>query len=334
MRRPRGSDRRGLPHLNPGSAARVIPDPGRRQRGDQNDPPRGGNAATSRRALGCRRFTLDILVNKSPRPNEKLLPNLPVGTEWIPVRMGESGDKVYRRSDGVAYAKLSEGSGAVLLDGERRRTQWLAAAGLGSPAVLDWTISDNGACLVTSALPGTPASELSTSKLNAAWSSIARQVKALHDIPVGDCPFERGLSMMFDRAADVVARGAVNPDFLDPDHQNVPPATLLANLQTELPERLAQESYDLVVCHGDACLPNFMVDPDTLRCTGLIDLGRLGAADRYVDLALLLGNARESWTCAEDAQAAHARLFDIHAIPQPDQERLDFYLRLDPLTWG
>ncbi|MFP1592824.1 phosphotransferase [Escherichia coli] len=29
------------------------------------------------------------------------------------------------------------------------------------------------------------------------------------------------------------------------------------------------------VCHGDPCMPNFMVDPKTLQCTGLIDLGRL-----------------------------------------------------------
>ncbi|WP_436977121.1 phosphotransferase, partial [Shigella flexneri] len=31
----------------------------------------------------------------------------------------------------------------------------------------------------------------------------------------------------------------------------------------------------MVVCHGDPCMPNFMVDPKTLQCTGLIDLGRL-----------------------------------------------------------
>lgn len=139
---------------------------------------------------------------------------------------------------------------------------------------------------------------------------------------------------MFDRAVNVVARDAVYPQFLDPEHRHVPPAALLAALPAELPRRLAQEARDLVVCHGDACLPNLMVDPETLRCTGLIDLGRLGTADRYVDLSLLLANARASWSGPEDARAARDRLFAIHAIPTPDKERLDFYLRLDPLSWG
>lgn len=42
-------------------------------------------------------------------------------------------------------------------------------------------------------------------------------------------------------------------------------------------------------------MPNFMVDPKTLQCTGLIDLGRLGTADRYADLALMIANAEENW---------------------------------------
>ncbi len=77
-----------------------------------------------------------------------------------------------------------------------------------------------------------------------------------------------------------------------------------------------------------------MIDPDTHRCTGVIDLSRLGTADRYVDFSLLLGNARESWTGHGDAETARDCLFDIHGISAPDEDRLAFYLRLDPLTWG
>jgi streptomycin 3"-kinase len=273
-------------------------------------------------------------VNTLSPSHESLLPNLPAGREWIPVCRGESGDKVYRRSDGAAYVKISEGNGASLLEGECRRTEWLTSFGLGTPTVLDWIVSDDGAGLVTTAVPGVPASELNSPELIEAWPSIAQRLKALHDLSARDCPFERSLSTMFDRAADVVARHAVNPDFLSPEHQQISPSALLAGLRAELPERLAQEAHDLVVCHGDACLPNFMVDLERLRCVGLIDLGRLGTGDRYADLALLLGNARESWAGHEDAQAVYDRLFDIHAISTPDRGRLDFYLRLDPLTWG
>ncbi|MNQ35878.1 Aminoglycoside 3'-phosphotransferase [compost metagenome] len=297
---------------------------------------------------------------------EQLLPRLPAGTTWTPASEGESGDAVFRRSDGAAFAKVSLGASATQLDEERRRTEWLAPYNVGSARVLDWRATPEGACLVTAAVPGVPASDLPAAELLRAWPSMARRLRALHEIPAGECPFARPLSAMFDRAADVVARGAVNPEFLDPDQQDVPPPLLLARLQTDLPHRLAQEAQDLVVCHGDACLPNFLVDPQTLQCThrlaqeaqdrvvchgdaclpnflvdpqtlqctGLIDVGRLGTADRYVDLSLLLGNARESWRDAADARAAHALLFAQLGIDAPDDGRLEFYLRLDPLTWG
>lgn len=257
-----------------------------------------------------------------------------LGSQWIAYHHGESGDALFRRRDGSAYAKVSAGSGVARLDDERRRTTWLSAFELRSPMVLDWHVSDGVACLVTSSVPGIPADQLEAPALIKAWPSIVAQVRDLHAIPVEDCPFDRGLRTMFGRAVDVVARDGVNPDFLDPDDQEIPPQTLLERLRTELPERLAQESGDRVVCHGDACMPNFMVNPETLRCTGMIDLGRLGTADRYVDFALLVGNTRETWRTAGEAQTARNRLFDIHAIADADEARLDFYLRLDPLTWG
>ncbi|WP_443062724.1 phosphotransferase [Streptomyces sp. NBC_00390] len=41
----------------------------------------------------------------------------------------------------------------------------------------------------------------------------------------------------------------------------------------------------LVVCHGDACAPNTVVGDDG-TWTGHVDLGTLGAADRWADLAV------------------------------------------------
>ncbi len=76
-----------------------------------------------------------------------------------------------------------------------------------------------------------------------------------------------------------------------------------------------------------------MVDPKT-QCTGLIDLGRLGTADRYADLALMIANAEENWAAPDEAERAFAVLFNVLGIEAPDRERLAFYLRLDPLTWG
>lgn len=263
-----------------------------------------------------------------------LLPALASGLSWQPVVAGESGAAVFRRSDGRVYAKLAPPSQAAALRDERQRNEWASAQGLSVPVVVDWIERDHGNCLVTAALPGVPASELPAEQLLQSWPSIAAQLRRLHQIPADTCPFERPLSALYERAVDVVASGAVNPDFLAVEDLDTPPAQLLARATAELPLRLAQEREQRVVCHGDACLPNFLVDADTLQCTGLLDLGRLGLADPYVDFSLLLANASESWTSPAQAKAARALLFDTHGITAPDEDRLAFYLRLDPLTWG
>jgi streptomycin 3"-kinase len=253
---------------------------------------------------------------------------------WVPVRTGESGDHVYRREDGLAYAKIVPAERSVALAGERDRLVWLHGLGFASPRVVDWREAEGGSCLSMSTVPGIPASELAGPDLLRAWPSIARQIGALHELPVDQCPFDRGLRLMFDRATDVVADEAVNPEFLPPEDRKLPAAELLARIAGELPIRLAQEAADRVVCHGDACMPNIMVDPETFRCTGLIDLGRLGTADRYVDLALMVANASESWAARDQAERASAILFETLEIEAPDRERLAFYPRLDPLTWA
>lgn len=253
---------------------------------------------------------------------------------WVPIRNGESGDFVYRRNDDLAYAKISPLARVADLVGERERLTWLHGRGVACPEIIDWRETEEGACLVMTAIPGVPAVDLSGADLLKAWPSMTQQLGVLHSLPVIQCPFERSLSRMFAGAVDVVSRNAVNPDFLPDEDKNIPQQELLARVEQELTVRLDQESADMVVCHGDPCMPNFIVDPQNLRCSGVIDLGRLGTADRYADLALLVANAGENWTSLHEAERAFAILFDILGINAPDRERLAFYLRLDPLTWG
>lgn len=148
---------------------------------------------------------------------------------------------------------------------------------------------------------------------------MGQQLGAVHSLSVDQCPFERRLSRMFGRAVDVVSRNAVNPDFLPDEDKSTPQLDLLARVERELPVRLDQERTDMVVCHGDPCMPNFMVDPKTLQCTGLIDLGRLGTADRYADLALMIANAEENWAAPDEAERAFAVLFNVLGIEAPDR---------------
>lgn len=162
---------------------------------------------------------------------------------------------------------------------------------------------------------------------------MAEQLNAVHGLSPEECPFERRLSGMFARSVDVVSRNAVRPDFLPDEDKHTPQPDLLARIERELTVRLEQESTELTVCHGDPCMPNFMVSAETLQCTGLINLGRLGKADRYADLTLMIANADKSWTSPEEAKSALDIMFTSLGIDAPNRERLAFYLRLDPLTW-
>ncbi|RBM07233.1 APH(3'') family aminoglycoside O-phosphotransferase [Streptomyces sp. PT12] len=253
--------------------------------------------------------------------------------EWEPVAAGESGARVLRSADGSRYAKCVPAEATPALEAERDRVGWLGAQGIPAPRVLDWHADAAGARLVTSAVEGVPADRLTAPELWAAWEPIADAVRRLHELPVRRCPFGRGLAGMFALARDVVARGAVNPDFLPEEQRHTPPDALLARLAPQLERRLAQEAAEAVVCHGDLCLPNIVLDPETREVAGFIDLGRLGRADPYADIALLLANARETWPDADRARAAD-EAFARRRGTALDSERQRFYLHLDPLTWG
>lgn len=203
---------------------------------------------------------------------------------WEPIVTGESGACVYRSPDGSRYAK----KGGADLAGERDRIEWLSAQRIPGPSVLEWATTSDGPLLITSAVPGVPADQLDSEDLGRAWSGIAAAVRDLHALPTAGCPFSRGLAAMATLARDVVARDAVNPDFLTDEDRERPATELLCRVVAELPRRLAQEPDDLVVCHGDLCLPNIVIAPGDFSVAGFIDLGRLGLADRHADLALLL----------------------------------------------
>ena len=76
----------------------------------------------------------------------------------------------------------------------------------------------------------------------------------------------------------------------------------------------------LVVCHGDACAPNTLVGDDG-RCSGHVDLGDLGVADRWSDLAVATMSL--AWNFASAQEGA---LLEVYGVT-PDFERMAYYRR-------
>ncbi len=268
-----------------------------------------------------------------PVDASRLAELLPPGSRtWEPVAGGESGASVFVDRDQQRYAKVVPADRLTELADERDRTVWIDETVVPGARVLDWRESGAGACLVTRAVPGVPASQLDAPALRRGWPSIVATVRDLHDLATTRCPFDRGLQHMMSLAEAAVAEERVVVEFLPVALQHTPPLQILAEIRAELPVRLAQERAELVVCHGDLCLPNILVDPATGKVTGLIDLGRLGTADPYGDIALLLATAGETWDDEAMARRADQEFAEIYGT-ELDPERLDFYLRLDPLTW-
>ena len=81
-------------------------------------------------------------------------------------------------------------------------------------------------------------------------------------------------------------------------------------------------SEDLVVTHGDASFPNLMLAGQTFA--GFIDCGRLGVADRYLDLALAYRSAEANF-----GAGAGLELLRCYGIDTPDAAKLAFYQLLD-----
>jgi streptomycin 3"-kinase len=252
--------------------------------------------------------------------------------EWERVTTGESGAVVVRSADGLRYAKFVPVAHRETLQAERDRIDWASRHGIPTTQVLDWAANDDWACLLTRTVPGVPADRLTSTELWQAWPSITASLRRLHDVPVDHCPFDRGIEAMIHDAEDVVRLNAVNPQFLPPELRQLPPGDVLDRLRRQSQQRLDEERADRVVCHGDLCLPNVIVDPATLMVNGFVDLGRLGVADRYADIALLLGNSRGTWEDDAQAVAADDAFAAAYGIAL-DGARRAFYLCLDALTW-
>jgi kanamycin kinase len=75
---------------------------------------------------------------------------------------------------------------------------------------------------------------------------------------------------------------------------------------------------DLVVCHGDACAPNTLLD-DNGEWRAHVDLGGLGVGDRWADLAVMAWstewNYGTGWVMT---------VYDAYGV-EPDEEKIRYY---------
>lgn len=237
--------------------------------------------------------------------------------------LGESGAAVHRLvgRPGDLYLKYGEGALADAVAMEDVRLRWLADRLPAAPFVA-MHVERGRAWLLTGALKGRSGDdwlEHDPALLPRVIAAHAEAMLALHALPADACPFRAHLALRLDDARALVAGGAVDEDDFAAENLGRSAASLLAEV-----ERLAPLVLGGVVTHGDCSLGNLILDAD-MRPLGWIDVGRLGLADPYQDIAIL-------WENLDDfGPEAQAMLFEALGIAAPDMERLKLCRLLDEL---
>jgi aminoglycoside phosphotransferase len=253
------------------------------------------------------------------------------GTDsWEQVTTARPGADVRRSPDGCAYARSGTGAVRRELVAEHERLEWLADTDLLSAEVLDWVDDGEAATLTTRTVPGVAMSDLPATVVPDAVKSLGAFLQRLHGVRRETCPFERWLAVTVPIARVRVDEGRVDEGRFDHERQGRTAEELLVELVERRPRAEKLELADLVVCHGDARLHHFRVDPDSLDVTGMIGVHRLGVADRHLDLALAAGSIADTTLNPAYGPAAAEALLATYGLPA-DPWRLDFYRLLDAL---
>lgn len=192
----------------------------------------------------------------------------------------------------VLYAKWNPAGSLESLADEAERLGFVAGHHP-APGVVAYAEQDREEVLVTRALAGSSAvSERWVSSPEQALIALGKGLRQLHEMPLDGCPYDWGVDYRL-RVAGV-------------DPATVGPVPDIDRL---------------VMCHGDACAPNTLID-DAGNFLAHVDLGRVGVADRWADLAVLTMSL--AWNYRDYDESIFWRAYGA----QPDWTRIDFYRRL------
>lgn len=221
---------------------------------------------------------------------------LAAGAALTPMWHNNIGGLTFRTDDGrfIKYGPLD--AEANMRD-EAERMRWASrwtrvpeAIEQGQDATHEW--------LVTVALAGESAvAPRWIAEPATAVRAVGEGLRALHDaLPVDECAWSWGVPA---RIANAEARGIRIPDAM----REAPPIDRL------------------VVCHGDACVPNTLLDAGG-RWLAHVDLAMLGSADRWADIAV--ASMSTTWNYGPGWDDALIHAYGV----EPDRERLAYYRAL------
>ncbi|PST19334.1 APH(3') family aminoglycoside O-phosphotransferase [Rhizobium sp. JAB6] len=248
------------------------------------------------------------------------LRDLLAGYEWRQDALGRSSAHVFRlEADGRApvYLKTELADALGELAGEVARLRWLTSQGLACPEVIAHEKDDEREWLLMSALPGCDLVSAERLQPLERVRLLADALQRLHAIDIAACPFDHRLENRIKTARAHLFAGRVDEDDFDETRLGRAAGDLFRELVETRPP-----TEDLVVTHGDACLPNFVADGP--KFSGYIDCGRLGVADRHQDIALACGSIERNF-----GEHLVAAFLEAYGNFEQRPEKIVYYRLLD-----
>jgi kanamycin kinase len=245
------------------------------------------------------------------------------GDKITPVWRNELGGLTFRlsaASGATRYVKwLATGTPELDLAAEASRIDW-ASRWIAVPHVLDQGSDAAGSWLVSTGIDATSAVDPRwIADPKTAVRAIGRGLRTLHDsLPVDACPFDWSIKRRLAQADARIASGMTTAAWF-PEHRSLS--------LTEARERLDRPpAIDrLVVCHGDACAPNTLLDASG-GFAAHVDMGALGVADRWADIAVA------AWSTEWNYGPGFTELLYESYGVAPDAARIAYYRLLWDLS--
>ncbi|KHJ55204.1 aminoglycoside phosphotransferase [Aureimonas altamirensis] len=244
------------------------------------------------------------------------------GYKWARDTIGQAGGAVYRLYGRVGAPDLflKHGRDEVADDvtDEMVRLRWLAGY-TSVPSVQNFVRTKDEAWLLMTAIPGKTVYQVLEENADARFivvDAIAAFLRRVHAIPVCECPFNSDYTYRLSRARARIDSGLVDADDFDTEREGLTPEQVWEEMQHLLPFPA-----DPVVTHGDFSPDNLLMNEGEIL--GCIDVGRVGIADRYQDLAILWNRLEEFGSPLQE------RFFQRYGVADVDRRKLQFHLMLD-----
>lgn len=262
-------------------------------------------------------------------------------TIWLPdsIRSAVRG-KVYEQNQvGMSDSQVFVFDDMVLkiqkaseeTENEARVCRWLDGR-IPVPKILEYVVADDKAyCLMSRIYGKMICDDVYMTHPEKLLEMIGEAMKMLWAVDIRDCPCNASLDVKLGMAKYNVENGLVDIENTEPEtfgeNGFSSPEALLDWLENNRPEE------EFVFSHGDFSLPNILADKDCV--TGFIDLGKMGNADRWQDIAICYRSLKHNFAGKYRGGKPYKgydseMLFEKIGI-EVDPDKLKYYILLDEL---